>query len=1369
MFVLKNSSNFSQKALLRSPKYSQSASGCTVSFWHYNYGLAVGAADMYLRIDGVENITVVWRTLYNQGDQWLKVVIQLGRLTQPFQFSLAKLSLGFFDGVSALDDIYFENCSLPPPSAKCAGPSQFHCRETRGCIDHLLLCDLVDDCGDGSDEENCAADLQCNFEQGLCNWSQDTDDKFDWTRIQGPTPTLNTGPWKDHTLGNVNGHYLFIEASAPQKFKDTAVLLSHNFHPTTLNEDNQCIFRFNYHMFGEHVYRLAVFKRTSTNTRGELLWEKYGEQGNMWLREILFITSSLPFQILVEGTVGDDFNGDIAIDDLSFMGCILYYGDLPSAGPTIPSGTLYPTTEYPHSCPEGKYMCSATGDCIDLVKKCDFREDCSDKTDELACVRPKCDFEKGNRCGWYQNLKTNSKFKQAFLWLTGQGLTIYPGEANHRPKTDHTLGTPEGWYMYADSSNGQFGHIADLVTPVISQTGPQCTLVFWYYMKGVTVGTLQVLSKFGNVTHVLWSQTGNQGDLWRKGEVFLGIRLNFEIILRAKRGVSYIGDVSVDDVSFENCAPLLIPDRPCDSNEYACANKYCIPEDNLCDFNNDCGDSTDENPYICKTFHGRCDFEFDLCSWRQWQGDDFDWLLKTGSTPNVGTGPSIDHTLRDPSGHYIHIDSSFPHAPGDVARISGPTFSRKSKDCKLIFYLHMSGDGTGSLNVYQITVSEKYLLLLNLTGDQGRYWQRKEIPLSSAEDFVVMFEGRVGEGLKADISLDDITFTWECLLASSVGPTEPTSLPPTGSCPQGYLECKNGKCYQPVRSCDFVNDCEDNTDEEGCGTSCSFESGRCGWKNSLADNFDWILGMGSSQSFRPPNDHTLGNENGHFIYLEATPEGLKGDKAHMKSSVWKESSATCKLTFWYYMSTKATGIISLLVKTDKGLTEVWNKTVNQGEKWNKAVVPLRKMRNFELIFLGIRSRDLSGGAAIDDLEFINCAPNAELPGSCPEVTDFMCQNGKCVESHVVCDYKPDCEDESDELDCGHILGSPGACNFNMPSTESWEAVCHLTQNGNDDFDWKIGSRTETEGTGPTADHSPVQEGDGKFLYVNSAIQKEGDIAIITTSTPYPASIGVCHLRFWYYMYGSQNMGTLKVYTVGSNGISLLMWSVIGNQGNKWNYANVILSNNQPFQVAFEAEIGGDSLTDIALDDISFTPECTVGDKGPIIPQPPTCRSGSFECLHVHECIPESWLCDGEPDCKDMSDEEVCPSGVPGTVPPQELCGDRQYQCSDQQCIPSLLRCDGVPDCPWGEDEFSCPVKLCLNGSLLCEDTGSCLPSTLRCDGSINCVLFQPDESSCNECPINYCINEGTCYVGKEGPFCKCISGWRGNRCHLKEK
>ncbi|NWZ29107.1 MALR1 protein, partial [Asarcornis scutulata] len=167
-----------------------------------------------------------------------------------------------------------------------------------------------------------------------------------------------------------------------------------------------------------------------------------------------------------------------------------------------------------------------------------------------------------------------------------------------------------------------------------------------------------------------------------------------------------------------------------------------------------------------------CDFEFDICGWKQDENDDFDWSLRTSSTTKLGTGPAADHTLQEPSGHYIFIKSSFLHLPGQKARIASPVLSRRNKNCKvrycsclqILFYYHMYGAHIGSLIVYQRTMSKHERILLSLTGNQGNFWQRKALNLTGdgEEDFQVIFEGIAGEGPKDGIALDDITLSKEC-------------------------------------------------------------------------------------------------------------------------------------------------------------------------------------------------------------------------------------------------------------------------------------------------------------------------------------------------------------------------------------------------------------------------------------------------------------------------------------------------------------------------------------------------------------------------------------------------------------------------------
>ncbi|XP_076249028.1 coagulation factor X isoform X2 [Calliopsis andreniformis] len=109
-----------------------------------------------------------------------------------------------------------------------------------------------------------------------------------------------------------------------------------------------------------------------------------------------------------------------------------------------------------------------------------------------------------------------------------------------------------------------------------------------------------------------------------------------------------------------------------------------------------------------------------------------------------------------------------------------------------------------------------------------------------------------------------------------------------------------------------------------------------------------------------------------------------------------------------------------------------------------------------------------------------------------------------------------------------------------------------------------------------------------------------------------------------------------------------------------------------------------------------------------------CRSG--------QCITNTLLCDGRPDCNDQSDE----TNVECTKP-EITCPDYAFRCAYGACVDGDAACNGVKDCIDNSDETlpRCSnkeynISLCSENQFVCNN-GQCIAGSKICDGTAECT------------------------------------------------
>ncbi|KAL0969623.1 hypothetical protein UPYG_G00229960 [Umbra pygmaea] len=164
-----------------------------------------------------------------------------------------------------------------------------------------------------------------------------------------------------------------------------------------------------------------------------------------------------------------------------------------------------------------------------------------------------------------------------------------------------------------------------------------------------------------------------------------------------------------------------------------------------------------------------------------------------------------------------------------------------------------------------------------------------------------------------------------------------------------------------------------------------------------------------------------------------------------------------------------------------------------------------------------------------------------------------------------------------------------------------EALCMFSQDKTDNFDWTRHSAATrntkyTPNTGPSSDRSGSKQ--GFYMYIETSRPRlNGDKARLMTpmfnvapKSPYATmtTTATYCFGFYYHMYG-KHIGALNAYLrqKGQAGTDSSVWTLVGNQGDKWKQAKVNIHPTSSFQLILEGVRGPGIEGDIAIDDVTI--------------------------------------------------------------------------------------------------------------------------------------------------------------------------------------
>ncbi|XP_063001001.1 MAM and LDL-receptor class A domain-containing protein 1-like [Elgaria multicarinata webbii] len=213
---------------------------------------------------------------------------------------------------------------------------------------------------------------------------------------------------------------------------------------------------------------------------------------------------------------------------------------------------------------------------------------------------------------------------------------------------------------------------------------------------------------------------------------------------------------------------------------------------------------------------------------------------------------------------------------------------------------------------------------------------------------------------------------------------------------------------------------------------CEFEQDWCDWEVEPNKTLSWArnssLQVAPSHAW-PTRDHSTNSPAGSFAYVTSVPSrGLQLGDAWLTSPMLKVNGS-CQLVLYVHLYASNSNRLNIYYRTGTTMKLVRTRAGDLGDYWVREKVDFQvEQVDFQIVIEGLIGTGHQGNIALDDLVLspgclkqgrgllVSHAPDPHMPCSQDQ---FACNNSKqCINVELVCDFKTDCADLSDEWNCG---------------------------------------------------------------------------------------------------------------------------------------------------------------------------------------------------------------------------------------------------------------------------------------------------------------------------------------------------------------